>query len=264
MFIDDLSHLESKFEQAEYLQNLLVNHATGGTENNAHYHILRNIFLTEQSTKNILPSWVRTNRNLDQFWQFIKRQYPSYAERREFIWDSFNPLLEHLESSKHSPAEGPISEVFMNYNKDEVQDIWNRALERKATDPKGAITLARTMLESVCKHILDEKEISYKDSEDLSQLYTKTSKCLNLSPAQHTDEIFKQILGGCNSVVLGLSGMRNKVGDAHAQGKKNIRVERRHAELAVNLAGAMSMFLIETLQAKKSDITLPWQHNKCS
>ncbi len=33
-------------------------------------------------------------------------------------------------------------------------------MERRATDPEGAITAARTLLETVCKHILDEQGLA--------------------------------------------------------------------------------------------------------
>jgi hypothetical protein len=77
-------------------------------------------------------------------------------------------------------------------------------------------------------------------------LYKVTSKTLKMSPSQHTQDIFKQILGGCHSVVQGLGALRSKVGDAHGQGKRPVKPAPRHAELAVNLAGAMAMFIAQT------------------
>jgi hypothetical protein len=49
-------------------------------------------------------------------------------------------------------------------------------------------------------------------------------------------------------VVEGLGSLRNKIGDAHGTGKAAVRPAPRHAQLAVNLAGAMTTFLIETWQ----------------
>ncbi|WP_228128807.1 abortive infection family protein [Acinetobacter sp. CIP 51.11] len=48
--------------------------------------------------------------------------------------------------------------------------------------------------------------------------------------------------------------MRNKVGDAHGQGKVNFKPASRHAELAVNLAGTMAGFLFSTWEIKKEKI----------
>jgi hypothetical protein len=77
------------------------------------------------------------------------------------------------------------------------------------------------------------------------------TKQLNLAPSQHTEEAFKAILGGCHTVINGLSTLRNRIGDAHGQGGKPVKPSGRHAALAVNLAGAMAMFLIETFEQRK-------------
>lgn len=71
---------------------------------------------------------------------------------------------------------------------------------------------------------------------------------MNLAPSQHTEQQFKQILGGAESVVNGLSSLRNKISDAHAIGAVRARPSGRHATLCVNMAGTMSEFLISTYE----------------
>ncbi|MBL0102405.1 MAG: abortive infection family protein [Bacteroidetes bacterium] len=100
--------------------------------------------------------------------------------------------------------------------------------------------------------ILDERNVTYDEKADLPALYKAVAKELNLSPDQHTEQIFKQILGGCQTVVEGLGALRNAYGDAH--GKRLIRKKpnKRHSDLAINLAGTMAMFLLETFENVKS------------
>src|ERR1700761_5972489 len=100
------------------------------------------------------------------------------------------------------------------------------------------------LLETVCKHILDEGQIAYSDSEDFPKLWALTAETLNLAPHQHQEPVFKAILGNCQSVVNYLGSIRNKIGDAHGQGRRPVKPKARHAELAVNLAGTMAAFLI--------------------
>jgi hypothetical protein len=76
------------------------------------------------------------------------------------------------------------------------------------------------------------------------------AKTLNIAPSQHSESIFQQILGGCTAIVESLGAMRNRLSDAHGQGKKPVKPAPRHAELAVNLAGAMATFLVSTHQAR--------------
>jgi hypothetical protein len=125
--------------------------------------------------------------------------------------------------------------------------LWEKALARRRADPEGAITAARTLLETVCKRLLDEEGVAYAEGEDLPAVYGKVAKALNLAPSQHTEETFKAILGSCQQIVERLGSLRNKLGDAHGQGgKRPTKPAARHAALAVNLAGAMATFIVET------------------
>jgi hypothetical protein len=248
-----IEDLKTDYERAEYLQNLLVCHATGTVVNEDDYLLLRRYFLDQQNTKDIVPRFVRTNRDLSQFWQFIKAKFYHYAERRQFLWDEFHPLLEYLERGGTPPSARMISEALQKFDAENVHSAWAKALERSTSDPDGAVTAARTLLESVCKHILDESKEDYGKSPNLPELYARVAKRLMLSPTQHTEKVFRQILQGCSSVIDGLASIRNKLGDAHGQGKGGVRPKTRHAALAVNLAGAMAVFLVETWEARNVD-----------
>ena len=225
---------------------MLISLSTGGNADDSEYQVLRQYFINNDDMKLIIPIWVKRNRDLGQFWQFIKYKFTTYAERRTFIWSEFSPLLEYLEKGGKVPSDKPISEILKRFNSESVQLIWSKALDRRQSDPEGAITAARTLLETICKHILDEKSIVYESDTDLPKLYHFVSRELNLSPSQYTEDVFKQILGGCSSIVNGLGTLRNRLGDAHGQGKKPVRPAARHAELAVNLAGSVALYLIET------------------
>jgi hypothetical protein len=190
--------------------------------------------------------------NFSQFWGFIRQQSSSYAGRREYICGEFAPVLDFLERAG-SPADDVVSGILERFDTEHVHQVWGRALERREEDPEGAITSARTLLETVCKHILDACDTDYEEDTDLPKLYRLTAAALNLAPSQQSEEIFKRIFGGCQTVVENLGAMRNKLSDAHGKGKKLAKPEPRHAELAVNLAGAIATFLVETWEAQKKE-----------
>ncbi len=243
----------TQIEKIVILQNLLISCATGGDASDEEYTAIRLELLADQSIKSLLPRFVTTSRSLSQFWTFIKFKYPTYQERRQYLWQEFNPLLERLENKSTSPVYSAASTVLEQFDAEHVWQVWQRALDRQTEDTDGAITSARTLLESVCKHILDDMNVVYAEGLDLPKLYKATSEQLNLAPSQHTEQVFKQILGGCQSVVEGLGSVRNKLGDAHGRGKQPIKAAPRHAELAVNLAGAMATFLVRTWQYRKEN-----------
>jgi len=245
-----LDYLQNDFQRAEYLQNMLVATATGeGANNNDEYQSLRTHFLQAQFPAEIIPDFVRTRRDLGQFWQFIKFKVSTYRERREFIWESFSKLLSFVESkSLGVDIDESVKEKIKKYGTSAIHKEMQKALERKSSDPEGAITIARTILESICKFILEQKSIPYTESDDLSILYKKASACINLAQEQHSELVYKQILGGCAGIINGLGTLRNKFGDAHGSSDNKPKPSPRHAELAVNLSLSMSLFLLETYE----------------
>ena len=151
------------------------------------------------------------------------------------------------------PADDLISNTLLSFDDSGVHAAWQKALDRRANDPEGAITAAKTLLETVCKHIIEGTGGSYGDNDDLPKLSAAAAECLNLAPSQHSEKVFKSILGNCQSVVSNLAAIRNKLGDSHGQGKRPIKPSSRHAELAVNLAGSMALFLVSTLNARQEN-----------
>ncbi|MDT0264199.1 abortive infection family protein [Jatrophihabitans lederbergiae] len=129
---------------------------------------------------------------------------------------------------------------------DAVKRSWDGALAKVVSDPEGAITATRTTLESICKHICDERGTAYDDGWDLSKLYKAAASSMDIAPDQHSEQIIKQILTGVTTVVGGLAGMRNSLSDAHGRGKRAARPAPRHAKLAVNAGFAVAGFLIDT------------------
>ncbi|MEF2073403.1 abortive infection family protein [Consotaella aegiceratis] len=164
---------------------------------------------------------------------------------------SGSPVYEVQPAALGSPSDDAISQALADFDPDTVHARWTQALDRRDTDPAGAITLARTLLEDVCKWIIIEAGETYEEKDDLPVLYRKLAKILNLAPDGHTEPVFKQILGSCQSVVESLGSLRNKISDAHSPGPKKVKPAARHAQLAVNLSGTMATFLVSTWAARK-------------
>ena len=228
------------------LQEAYIVLATNDPGDATSFEERRRELLDVASVAALLPEFVHRYRTRDQFWQFIKRRFAHYAERREFIWDGFRAAIDFAEKQPRSPADEAVEKGLSSLESEHVRDLWIKALQRRSDDPEGAITAARTLLESVCKLIMDEAGAAYADDADLPKLYSQTAKLLNLAPSQHTEQVFKQILGSCQTIVEGVGAVRNRLSDAHGKGKRPIKPAPRHAELVVNLAGTMAVFLAAT------------------
>lgn len=105
---EPLDHLDNDFEYAEHLQSNVIARATGQDYDSKNYKAIREKFLIDPNTKELLPDFIRKNRDSQQFWTFIRDKLPSYAERREYIYESFEELLAYLEEKELSNGSSLI------------------------------------------------------------------------------------------------------------------------------------------------------------
>lgn len=129
-------------------------------------------------------------------------------------------------------------------------DDFERASKNIETDPDIAIVSACSTLESICKSIIDALGENYPSDQSISGLYKKVAELMKLSPGTHADADIKRILGGLSNAGSGLGSLRTKFSAAHGKGALRLRLEPRHARLAVNTCSTVGIFLIETYNAR--------------
>lgn len=245
-----------KLDRAMAFRNGLIALCEGwGKMDDGVYSLLRREFMVDPALSTLLPSFVRTAQDRGAMWAYMKDFSGQWEPRRQMVRNEFAPLIEALERGQVLDDD-VIREGIASFDASGIKDAWNKALARREADPAGAITAARTLLETVCKHILEDADgnRAYDEKDDLPKLYRLASERLNIAPSQHSEDAFKRILGSAASVVEGLGTLRNKIGDAHASaGRRPVKVAPRHAALAVNFAGSMALFLTETAAAKGLD-----------
>lgn len=137
-----------------------------------------------------------------------------------------------------------LDSMLSSYNAEHVTRFWRKALARKANDPDGAITAARSMLESVCKHILAAEDEDFDSSDSLPNLFHSTLSIVKLAPKQHTENALRKVMGNCQSIVSQLAAIRNDIGDAHGKSIDEIVADSIQAEFAVNLAASVAILLL--------------------
>lgn len=80
-----MDELRNNLERVTYLQNVLIARATGTLPDDGQYQAVRRELLESREVGDLVPSFVRSCRDLSQFWGFIKPRFASYAERRQFV-----------------------------------------------------------------------------------------------------------------------------------------------------------------------------------
>lgn len=247
--------INHRYETAERLLHTSLNIATYFTnpeESAKEFSTVRKELTGFVEFEELIPHVIRVNRDAGQFRAYMQTQ-GGYKERRAVIHEEFEPLLAFLE--KNSGGVPQAADVLAKVDSFHVGQAWTKAADRLAADPDGAITAARTTLESVCKYILGETQTPYPDNADLPKLYSLVAGVLNLAPSQQSEQSLKQIMGGIHQVIEGVGALRNKLGDAHGKDKAAMVTEQRFAALAVNLAGSEAVFLVESFEASKVTAT---------
>jgi hypothetical protein len=114
-------------------------------------------------------------------------------------------------------ADATISDALTAFD----AEAWNKALARRESDRAGAFTAARTLLESVCKHLLEDGDGTplFGATHDLSKLYRQVSERMNSAPSQHSEDAFTRFIGSAASIVEGLGTLRNRIGDGPQAGQ---------------------------------------------
>ncbi|WP_406694832.1 abortive infection family protein [Singulisphaera sp. Ch08] len=120
-------------------------------------------------------------------------------------------------------------------------------------DPELAIGTAKEFVETVCKTILNERDIQLRGNEDVSQLVRLTLKELKLTPddvsaSSQAAETIRILLGKLASISQSLAELRNLHGSGHGKDAKTSILGVRHARLAVQSATSLAVFIFETHQ----------------
>jgi Abortive infection C-terminus len=122
-------------------------------------------------------------------------------------------------------------------------------------DPRGALTAACALLESLFKIYIEDEALEMPRDQTIKPLWSVVSKELGLDPASLPDDDLKRILSGLTSVVDGLGALRTHAGSAHGRGRIKYRPEPRHARVVANSACTLATFVLETWEKRKRQET---------
>jgi Abortive infection C-terminus len=116
-------------------------------------------------------------------------------------------------------------------------------------NPGLAFDLAKVLIESACRTILTEREISFEPGDDLPKIFRTTTNSLPFLPTTASGEVevrrsLAQTLGGLQTAVQGVCELRNACGFAsHGGDSPKPTLEAVQAILAAETADAIVGFL---------------------
>ena len=92
-------------EAVQRLQSILIL-ACEGNKDLSHgrdYKTLRSPLISRPDLADVVPKFVRVERDLVSFWAYMKRHSAKWEERRQHVWSSFQPLFDRVEGKTKPP-----------------------------------------------------------------------------------------------------------------------------------------------------------------
>jgi len=134
-----------------------------------------------------------------------------------------------------------------------VDNEFHRSLENLERSPREAVSAACNILESVCKCLIEDKDLTMPSKKDLQSVWKVVRTELGFDPGVLEDQDLQKILSGIISTVDGIGSLRTHASSAHGAGRKRYRLEPRHARLAASAAHTVAMFILESWDKRESN-----------
>ncbi len=221
----------------ETVKNTCTSMATGGKDfSYEKYEDERGKILSYPELRYITPDWLIECRYGSQYWRFISEKYKTYSERRDFLRQQFDDMVDQIDMGVQLPISNDFKILLRDINNTGINNLWRKMIERSQSDPEGAVTVSKSLLEAVIRRILDLENVGYNADDDLGELYKKVKKLIRESE-------IKQITGGVYSILSGVTALRNEYGDAHGKSTIISIPENRHTVLTINLVASLCLYL---------------------
>lgn len=126
-----------------------------------------------------------------------------------------------------------------------------RRLERIGdSEPGEAIALAKEIVESCCKLILDDRKVEYSNKAEIPDLLKLLRKELKIMPEGIEDTTkgapeIRDILTSLGRIAHSLAPLRNVYGKGHGRGRGFKGLQPQHARLAIGAASTFVDFVLD-------------------
>ena len=152
-----------------------------------------------------------------------------------------------------TPLAPNAAELQEKFSSEYLSKQIDLMLKMQVENPTDAIGKAKELIESCCKTILDNKNVSWDKNWDMSKLTGETLNLLNLTPKTISDtdpvsENIKAVLGNLRGITTKLAEIRNPYGSGHGKSASFTGLEIRHAKLAVGCSITFVTFLWDTYE----------------
>lgn len=151
------------------------------------------------------------------------------------------------DESKIVPLDEKTDVNYIRKKYDEIND------EIDNDKYNHAVTLTKNMLEKTLKILLDKKEEKYTTADDINDLYKKIKKLYSLNIHSGMNEPLKKIISGLNSIISGISEIRNLTGDAHEHAENEFGLRKFDLKMLASSAEIVCEYLLNVMESEKGE-----------
>ncbi|MBN7787555.1 abortive infection family protein [Ponticoccus gilvus] len=152
-----------------------------------------------------------------------------------------------------------IKAVAATLNSDTLYEDLRRLERIGDSEPGEAIALAKEIVESCCKLILDDRKVAYPEKAEIPELLKFLRKEIKIMPdgidenAKGANEI-RGILTSLGNIAHSLAPLRNAYGKGHGRGRDFKGLQPRHARLAIGAASTFVDFVLDRHQSQTNKV----------
>ena len=172
----------------------------------------------------------------------------SFLKQDGFEWHN-GKFIESMASS----GFGDLSDLTKPLEGSHIAMQIQRMKESVDVDPSLAIGTAKELIETVCKTILEERDVLITCTPEIPVLTKTLLAELSLVPEGIDDgkrgaDLIKAILRSLGTIGNNLGQLRGLYGTGHGKTAKTQALQSRHAKLAIGAAATFITFVFETHQ----------------
>lgn len=156
---------------------------------------------------------------------------------------------EYIEQS--IPAEAPFNPLSAAFSSEYLSAQITTMEKAQDENPTEAIGMAKELIESCCKTIMQERAVSYDQAWQFDKLVSETLnlmglKAKNVDTSEPEIEAVKKMLGSLRTIAESVNHLRNSHGGGHGKPADFQALSPRYAHLAVGSSTTFVRFLWET------------------
>ena len=169
---------------------------------------------------------------------------------RDIRW---SPYLKNEQKKQSDKKAERITELLtQDYVYKQIR-LMNKSID---SNPHLALGISKELIETCCKHLLNESGIKANKDWDVPKLVKETNKQIDLLPFEPENiELAKssvaKILGGFSIIAHGISELRNSFGTGHGHLPDFKSLDGIYVKLAVSASSELAVFYLSLEQLKK-------------